>query len=169
MATKEFKKGDVVIFIPQTLIISESKIIHNPINQKIISNTKFSENLNSLQHTLGQVWLTEAMNEPNSSLKPFLDILPEDVSEFPIMFGQEEKNLLQGSNLLVIIEKTYSEIKDDYDLLCEIPSFKTNISWTNFLKTRMLIQSRIFSYEKGSETCMSMVPFADLLNHDKPR
>lgn len=103
IATRDFKKGEVVLFIPDNLIISESQILDRPMNKFIMGNSKLLENLNSVKHVLGQIWLTEARNGAFPELVDFLKILPDDVSEFPLMFGETEKSMLEGSPILSII------------------------------------------------------------------
>ena len=58
------------------------------------------------------LWLLHQEKNPDSKFAEFLDIMPKGVSEFPCMFGEDDMELLKGSqNLLLEIEKITRQIK----------------------------------------------------------
>ena len=60
-------------------------------------------------------------------------------------------------------------MKSDYEKICYyIPSFK-QYSYQEFSEARMLISSRIFGISIGEYKTDVLAPFADLLNHKRPR
>ena len=60
-------------------------------------------------------------------------------------------------------------MKKDYEKLCKyIPSF-TQFPYKKFCEARMMISSRIFGIQIGENKTDVLAPFADLLNHKRPR
>jgi histone-lysine N-methyltransferase SETD3 len=60
-------------------------------------------------------------------------------------------------------------MKIDYEKICfYIPSF-TQFSYQKFCEARMMISSRIFGIQMGDNKTDVLAPFADLLNHKRPR
>ena len=60
-------------------------------------------------------------------------------------------------------------MKLDYEKLCKfIPSF-SQFSYKKFCEARMMISSRIFGIQIGENKTDVLAPFADLLNHKRPR
>lgn len=46
------------------------------------------------------IWLLTQLKEPDQKFKGYVDILPQDVSEFPCMYTQEDLSFLENSNFL---------------------------------------------------------------------
>ena len=60
-------------------------------------------------------------------------------------------------------------MKNDYNKLCEyLPNFN-QFSFTKFCKARVLISSRIFGIAIDKKKTDVLVPFADMLNHKRPK
>jgi histone-lysine N-methyltransferase SETD3 len=60
-------------------------------------------------------------------------------------------------------------MKSDYYKLCEyLPDFK-QFSFIKFCQARLLISSRIFGISINNNKTDVLAPFADLLNHKRPR
>ena len=70
--------------------------------------------------------------------------------------------------LYQILEKK-EDMKSDYAILCKyLPDFK-QFSYLKFCQARLLISSRIFGISINDNKTDVLAPFADLLNHKRPR
>ena len=88
----------------------------------------------------------------------------------PIFWTDEEVAWLEGSHLIEQIAERQASIEEDYDKICEVaPEFK-RFSLEFFMWARMIVSSRNFGgqVEEGVKTS-GLVPYADMLNHLRPR
>jgi len=112
------------------------------------------------------------MQERRKQTTPFaeyLDILPKSLRDFPIFFTPEEKEFLKGSPFLNQINEKLEDIKIDYDLICkEVPAFE-QFPLKEYSEVRMMVASRIFGITVDNVKTDGFVPYADMLNHRRPR
>ena len=164
-AKSPIKKDEIIFSIPKEYLISLELALNTEYGKKI-GEFMYIE-LNSPKHCLLSSFLLFEKNNPK--WKFYFDILPKNFSNFPIFYTNNELNYLKGSPFLnQIIEKKY-DIKRDYLKLCErIPFFK-NYSFEEFMEARMIISSRIFGISINNNKTDVLVPYADLLNHKRPR
>jgi len=60
-------------------------------------------------------------------------------------------------------------MKQDYDLICkECPSY-VQFPFTEYQQMRLLVASRIFGVAVNGHKTDGFVPYADMLNHKRPR
>ena len=76
---------------------------------------------------------------------------------------------LQGSSVIRQIEKRLNAIKYDYGLVCSIAPEFEEFSLEMFLWARQIVTSRNFSITVDGVKTDALVPFADMLNHKRPR
>lgn len=84
----------------------------NPFSQSIIQK---NIRLHSPKHTLLSILLLELKNTPDSKYKPYIDLLPEDHSCFPINYSKTELELLEGSPFLNMIYEKVIGLRKDYE------------------------------------------------------
>lgn len=107
---------------------------------------------------------------PNSFFKPYYDILPPTLSNMPIFWGEDELQMLTGSYLLKQIEERNEAIANDYASICDLdPTFAEVCTLDEFKWARMCVSSRNFGMQVNGLRTAAMVPFADMLNHYRPR
>lgn len=107
--------------------------------------------------------------KPSSEFDFYMDILPKDLSNFPIFFTPEEKTWLKGSPFLTQVEEKIEDIKTDYELLCkEIPEYE-EFPLLEYSQCRMMVSSRIFGIQVNGNKTDGFVGYADMLNHKRPR
>ena len=105
----------------------------------------------------------------NTNFAQYLDILPKSLRDFPIFFTEEEKEFLKGSPFLNQINEKLEDIKIDYDLICrEVPAF-AQFPLEEYKEVRMMVASRIFGITVDGVKTDGFVPYADMLNHRRPR
>ena len=85
--------------------------------EMVVEDSDFCKTLHvheDLQEKLSHPWRNcfftlfiaeQKMLGDKSKYKPFLDSLPLNVSNFPVMFGEEERVWLQGSSLLEKVDE----------------------------------------------------------------
>lgn len=107
---------------------------------------------------------------PNSFFKPYYDILPASLHNMPIFWTPEELSWLEGSYVLLQIEERNQVIKKDYEMLCKVhPPFAALCSLEDFKWARMCVCSRNFGLIVNGVRTAALVPYADMLNHYRPR
>ena len=98
-----------------------------------------------------------------------MNILPKDIKEFPVFFTDEEKSWLDGSRFQTMINEKIEDVRRDYDLICsEVPEF-SQFPFEEYMEIRMIVASRIFGITIEGVKTDAFVPFADMLNHRRPR
>lgn len=113
--------------------------------------------------------MQERRKPEGSFYKAFLEILPKDITEFPVFFTEEEKEWLTGSWMRDKISEKIEDIRKDYDLVCEeVPDFKI-FPFEEYMEIRMIVASRIFGITIDGIKTDAFVPYADMLNHKRPR
>lgn len=100
----------------------------------------------------------------------YLDILPKGLGDFPIFFTEEERAFLKGSPFLQQVYEKIEDIKIDYDLITkEVPEFGELFTLKEYSEVRMMVSSRIFGITVHGVKTDGFVPYADMLNHRRPR
>ena len=165
VAKSNILKNEIIMIIPKTCLISLEDALETEIGKQI--GEFMNKELHSPKHSLLSAFiLTE---EKNEKWKFYFDLLPKDFSNFPIFYTDKEMEYLKGSPFLNQIYEKKIELKLDYERICEhIPQFE-QFSFLKFIKARMLIGSRIFGVEINKKTTDVLAPFADLLNHKRPK
>ena len=123
----------------------------------------------SPKHSFLGTYLLQERRKDTTPFQPYLDILPKSLRDFPIFFTDEEKEYLLGSPFLTQIHEKIEDIRVDYELLCrEIPEY-TQFSLNEYMEVRMMVSSRIFGIVVNGVKTDGFVPYADMLNHKRPR
>jgi histone-lysine N-methyltransferase SETD3 len=107
---------------------------------------------------------------PDSFFKPYYDVLPKTLRNMPIFWNEEELQYLTGSFLLEQIYERNVAIEADYVAICEIsPEFSSIATMQEFKWARMCVCSRNFGLVINGVQTAALVPYADMLNHFRPR
>ena len=151
--------------IPKECLISLELAMETNVGKEI-GKFMYSE-LNSPKHCLLSAFLLT--EEKSEKWKFYFDLLPKDFSNFPIFYTEKELEYLKGSPFLNQVLDKKIDMKIDYEKICfYIPSF-SQFSYQKFCEARMMISSRIFGIQMGENKTDVLAPFADLLNHKRPR
>lgn len=167
--TKKLSKGDVLLLVPEELVITETKVKSSPLNKQILEKINTDE-LYLYSHALFSTFLLEEQKKGSlSDYYYYLKLLPQDLSNFPFFFTNNELSLIKGTNFLKFYELYREYIIDDYTMLCiRIRNYKNLFSLNDYTKSFLLVISRVFGIfdkEKKNNDVMVMVPFADMFNH----
>ena len=165
IAKTDIYKNEIIMTIPKCCLITLENALRTEYGKKI---GKFMYNeLNSPKHCLLSSFLL--YEEQNQKYKYYFDLLPKIFDNFPVFYNKEELGYLKGSPFLNQILDKKKEMKNDYYKICEyIPDFK-RFKYNKFKEARVLISSRIFGITIHDNKTDALAPFADLLNHKRPR
>ncbi len=166
--TRQFiPKDQQIITIPQKLLITNQMGKETEMGKRLLS---MGIQFNSPKHAYIIVFMIEEMKKGNSFFQPYFDILPNDLSNFPVFWSKNELKMLKGSTLLAQIKDRKGYLEEDYKLLIEaLPEFKDLCSYQKFVKLRTLVGSRNFGITIGHDILGAMVPMSDMLNHKRPQ
>ena len=165
LAKSNIMKDEIILTIPKDCIISLETALDTEYGKKI-GEFMYNE-LNSPKHCLLSSFLL--YEEKTPKWKFYFDLLPQDYSNFPIFYTDKELEYLKGSPFLSQILEKKEDMKMDYKKICEyLPDF-SKFSYLKFCKARVMISSRIFGISMNDVKTDVLVPFADLLNHKRPR
>ena len=165
LAKNNIMKDEIIMTIPRECLISLETALETDYGKKI-GEFMYKE-LNSPKHCLLTSFIL--YEEKNPKYKYYFDLLPKDFSNFPIFYTSKELEYLKGSPFLLQILEKKEDMKSDYAILCQyLPDFK-QFSYLKFCQARLLISSRIFGISINDNKTDVLAPFADLLNHKRPR
>ncbi|RHY28150.1 hypothetical protein DYB32_006943 [Aphanomyces invadans] len=123
------------------------------------------------KHIFLMMYLLTDMELGNGSFfKCYYDSLPSTLSNMPIFWRDDELAWLQGSHILHQIADRKAAIERDYQTICGIdPDFGDRFSLDRFSWARMVVCSRNFGLTIDGVKTAALVPYADMLNHYRPR
>ena len=165
IAKSDIFKNEIIMTIPKCCLITLENALKTEYGKKI---GKFMyKELNSPKHCLLSSFLLYEQQNPR--YKYYFDLLPKDFNNFPVFYNKEELEYLKGSPFLSQILDKKKDMKIDYLKICEyLPDFK-KFKFNKFKEARVLISSRIFGITINEYKTDVLAPFADLLNHKRPR
>ena len=142
--------------------------IESPIGKKMF-DAGLRKTLISPKHSFLTTFVLQEKRKEKTEWTHFIEILPKNMTNFPIFFTPEEKEYLKGSPFLDQVEEKIEDIKKDYDSICEaVPEYK-QFPIKEFSEIRMMVSSRIFGINIKNLKTDGFVPMADMLNHKRPR
>lgn len=168
-ATTEIKPNTICVSIPKKCLITVEMGQATEIGQAILNSDL---ELDAPKHVFLMVYLLWDLkiNGEQSFFKPYYDILPKTLKNMPIFWSTNELKYLEGSYLLTQIIDRNEAIEEDYKSICEIsPQLKEIASLEQFKWARMCVCSRNFGLQIDGNRTSALVPYADMLNHHRPR
>jgi hypothetical protein len=161
VATSNIGKGDVFVFVPKNGMITLSMAKQGRIGKKLVES---GANLIYPNNSFLSTYVLTEINDPNSKWKLFIDALPKSVDNFPIFFSPKERQMLTGSGFLDQVQDLKDDMEKDYKKICQAaPEFKSFGKLEDFMKTRALVNSRIFGTKIDGQDDDSIVPLAGIL------
>lgn len=158
------RKGKTLIDIPEKILITDKMGEESEYGKMIKKHCKYFNNLKIIYVML---YILQT-NKDGHFFKPYYNILPKNMDNFPIFWDKEDIVLLSGSNSVNEIIIRQNSILKDYEKLCElIPEFKNKHSIRDFIWVRTVVGSRNFGIMIDNISRVAMIPISDLLNHDK--
>ena len=159
----------VCVSIPKRCLITVEMGQATPIGQAIV---KADLDLDAPKHIFLMVYILwdRKVNGPASFYFPYYEILPQTLRNMPIFWTADELHELEGSYLLHQIADRNQAIAEDYAAICAVaPSFRHLCTLEEFKWARMCVCSRNFGLCIDGHRTSALVPYADMLNHYRPR
>uniref|UniRef100_A0A7S0CQD4 SET domain-containing protein n=2 Tax=Amorphochlora amoebiformis TaxID=1561963 RepID=A0A7S0CQD4_9EUKA len=117
------------------------------------------------EHSWLAAYLLQEKHDPNSFWKPYIDVLPGDYSNMPILFDDFYKKLLKGSYALQSAQNTMESLRAEYDGICNVcPEFRKYL-FMEYIWGRLAVSTRVFGVTIDGKKTSALVPFADMSNH----
>ncbi len=165
ISNTNISKYETIISIPKECLITLELVLSKPYGKQI--SELMHHELNSPKHCLLSCFLL--FEENNPLYKYYFDLLPKDYGNFPIFYNHDELEYLCGSPFLNLVINKKIDMQMDYNKLCEKVKNFSQFSFDKFCKARCIISSRVFGITMHDVKTDALVPFADLLNHRRPR
>ena len=165
-ATKDIYEKEMLFKIPLQSLITLDTAKKSQIG--IYFTDELNKKIKSPKQSLLTAFLLNEMDKGDqSNWKFYLDFFPSNYSSFPTFYSEKELEYLKGSQFLEMVEKRKNYIKYDYDILIkEIPGF-SKYDFNLFKKMKEVVGSRVFGVQINNRSNIILVPFADLLNHNR--
>ncbi len=158
---------EIIIEIPLKCLITVEMGQDTDIGRQILSS---NIELDAPKHIFLMIFMLLDRRNPHSFFKPYYDILPPTLSNMPIFWSKKELAYLEGSYILTQIEERNVAIETDYRAICSIvPEFSELCTLNDFKWARMCVCSRNFGLMINGLRTAALVPYADMLNHYRPR
>lgn len=156
---------DVMLFVPHKYIMTSEVAKGSEMGKKIISS---GVDLRS-KHSYLASYLLQEKHKKKSFWDPYLNILPEYYANMPLSFDEEELGWLKGSFSLQKIADRIDSLRREYDSIRRaVPAF-AKFTHVDFVWARLVVITRIFGLVIEGNKTDGLVPYADMLNHRRPR
>jgi len=137
--------------------------------------------------------LWDRKTNPRSFFQPYYRVLPAAYPNMPVFWAPHELRWLEGSYVVQQAEDRRANIKADYEIICRAVAargadgtgaglggagaggagggldFASIATLDEFLWARMVVASRNFGIVVDGVRTDALVPYADMLNHSRPR
>lgn len=165
-ASNDIASAEDIVFVPVSHIMTTQVAKASPIGHQLMEQ----QHLLRSKHTYLACYLLVERERPDSFWKPYMEALPQTYSNMPINFTPEEKQWLKGSMCLDKMHERVTSLEAEYTAVCSIvPSFQQRFSMVDFSWARHVVITRIFGMVIRGTKTEGLVPYADLLNHKRPR
>ena len=127
--------------------------------------------LSAAKHCYLAVFLLAARAEGAASYyAPYVDMLPERLSGTPLFWDSSELSWLAGSHVLEQVAERQRNMRNDYELInAVVDGFGDEHDFEDFAWARAMVASRNFGIVVDGVRTDALVPYADMLNHQRPR
>jgi tetratricopeptide (TPR) repeat protein len=139
-----------------------------PLGRKIAASG-VERDLSASKHCYLAAFVLWDRTNPASFFRPYYEVLPAAYPNMPIFWSREELSWLDGSYLLQQVDDRKANIRADYDLLVRAAPDFAAYSLDDFSWARMMVASRNFGIVVDGIRTDALVPYADMLNHMRPR
>merc|ERR1712091_485926 len=166
-AVRDIKADETLMEIPLKCLITVEMGKATDVGRAVL---EAELELDAPKHVFLMLFLLIDRRNPDSFFQPYYDVLPSTLANMPIFWEAHELAWLEGSYLLVQIEERKRAIWTDFEAIINVwPTFKTICTFHEFSWARMCVCSRNFGIVVNGVRTSAMVPYADMLNHFRPR
>jgi hypothetical protein len=156
-ATDDIKKETIIIQIDNKYMISNKEINNLPFIEC------YKENISCIS-SLYALYLF--INKNNTKYKEYFESLPDNLDNFWYYISKEEKELIKDTEVIKTIKTYESDFMEDINILSKyFNELKEQKYREQYIRYKLLVQSRLFSFQIGKKTELGLVPLVDLINH----
>jgi len=155
-AKEHINPDEELINIPLRAIITQEYPTNDPIIKKA---RRYLREIDLLVVTVHQ-----EIHNPNTLFKPYFDLWPESVDNFPLFFNQSQFDLLQGTSVINFIHIFIDEMNHRYENIRRVLPELNNFTLTDFYKYSMLCISRCLMLNINGRKQTVFVPSYDMIN-----
>jgi len=159
-------ENEQIMYIPKQFLITVEMGKETSVGKKIIAANL---DLTAMKHSFLCVFVLTDRKDPNSFYQPYYRILPTSYENMPICWDQDELECLSGSYMLQQIADRKRNIRSDYEDICRVAPEFNEVTLEEFRWARMMVASRNFGVTIDDIKTDALVPYADMLNHKRPR
>ena len=137
-----------------------------------LASAGIERDLSASKHCYLAVFLLWDRKNPKSFFQPYYSVLPDSYPNMPIFWSSDQLSWLRGSFILQQIDDRRANIRSDYELISKAIGAENMASiatFEDFLWARMVVASRNFGIVVDGIRTDALVPYADMLNHSRPR
>jgi histone-lysine N-methyltransferase SETD3 len=162
VAARAIAADDPLVEIPRDRLINAATALDRLAQRQMRTGVEHAAEVTQLA-----AWLLVEARDPGSSFQPYLETLPRELRQFPILAAPEEVALLDGSLTGAMLEYQRAELKAEHARLAgEAPWFGA-IGFDEYVWARMCVMSRTFKLTIDGVEGRVLVPFIDMLNHER--
>ena len=160
VANATIQQNEILLFIPEKLLISSINKIVNPFCYKLFS---YEETLNEFECILSFIAYDKKNN--NSFFKPYYDYFPSINFNQSIFYSEDVKQKFEITEITDYLDIYNFQLFNAYKRLKK--KYK-EVDYSNFLESMVIVLTRNFGRKNSEifEDVNTMVPYLDLLNHD---
>ena len=134
---RNIKEGQGVLFIPDKLMITLTKVENESEIVKKVKEIEFHHPIN----TKFAIWCLEEREKPDSYYSAFLKTFLVNVGNYPLFYSKSEMDLLVGSPVVSMIDSLRENIKEDYVRICSVAPEFSKHTLLEFTKIRTIVNS----------------------------
>lgn len=162
----EVQTGEQVLYVPRQYIMTSEVARESEIGRKLLES---KVELRSKHSFLAAYLLVEKERGRESFWSPYIECLPQKYTTMPLFFDEPTLDLLQGSLCLSKIAERINSLRQEYDNIRRaVPEFN-RFTLEDFMWARLVVITRIFGMSIDGQKTDGLVPYADMLNHKRPR
>lgn len=159
-ATRAISEGTVLVHVPRSLLVTrEVARTSSVVRQVRDGGVELSGT-----HAMLAAWLLVEDRTAYSPFRPYLDVLPRDLSSFAVYAPPEERALLRGSLAGAMLRELDAAIDADLPALRRVRLLH-DLDRDALVWARSCVASRVFSVQIDGIDTFALAPFADLFDH----
>ena len=165
-ALARIPQDEIILYVPHAQVMTSQVAMDSPLGRKIQAS---GIELRSKHSYLATYLLTQKHSATPSPWQPYIDSLPTTYSNMPIFYSMKYLNMLKGSFTLQKIADRIDSLRAEYEnIKAHVPEFG-QFTHAEFVWARLVVITRIFGLVIHGTKTDGLVPYADMLNHKKPK
>jgi len=166
--TRDVASGAEILAVDKRCIVTVDHGKATPVGRRMMAALP-PLRLSAARHCYTAVFLLLDQERGGSFFQPYYDVLPRSFDSIPLFWGRDQLQGLQGSYLLTQVAERRRNLERDYHEICRASPDFARFSLHRFTVARIVVASRNFGVVIDGRKTDAMVPYADMLNHLRPR